>query len=77
MARVSIEKRIKEGEALAVKNNCQISVSQMEWLREEAGNRFFMIAWAYHAGVAAGYKARKREEKKKRDRERIRKEGKE
>lgn len=73
MARTGIEKLIEEGEVLTIEKTARSLyadeiIGMIEKARQGKGYYYTLIGWIYHAGVAAGYRARKREEKKKRDR---------
>ena len=74
MARRDLNKLLEEGKLISKKTNSTIWSDELNWLHDKAaGSDFYLIANTYLIGLAAGYRARKREEKK--NRERIRKEG--
>ena len=64
MARRNFVKMIEDGRALALAHNSDLFSDEAQLLYEKREDPLGLMASAYYAGVAEGYKLRKREERK-------------
>ena len=63
MAQRNLEKLIAEGAKIATAKKCDIYADELRELWDGMESTFDLTQKAYYAGLAAGYRARKKEER--------------